>query len=338
MSRTLTILGGLAAVQFALVGITWWPSAATVHEAHTLVALDGITRITVTGRAQPGEPAAPPLVLEKEGSDWLIRSAHDYPADPEKVTAVLDKLAALEVRAPVATQATSHGSLNVADTDHARTVTLSTGSEEATLVLGSASGTAAHVRLADEASVYTVRGWTAFSVSDQAKQYWDTSLLQLDPATVDSLTVSRPDGSGFTLKKTAEGWSPAGEQLDLDEAAIDAHLKRLANLKIADVLGKGAGPSPEHATRVEWTTTGETDGRGGVLFGADTGEGNTITAVDGSPWGVTAPTSSLRAWHTLTVDDLVFVDALEEMPDLPGGPHGGPPKHGGGPPHGAPPH
>lgn len=306
MTRTQTILTGAAAVQLALTAVMWWPRTERAAEPTDLVALPGaLDRIAIHGRRQAGEPDPGVKVeLKKVDGNWVVANAHDYPADATKVQELVDHLEHVMVRAPVTRQPASHASLNVADADHARTVDLGSGEHTVSLVLGAASGSAVNVRRAGEPEVYGVRGWTVWSLGEQPSRYWDGKLLTVDPATIDTLTVTRPDAT-LTFEKDASGWSAAGQEVALDQAEVDALVQRLSSLRVADVVGTDPGDRFASATRVEWTTTADgANARGAFEIGA-ADAGNHAVRVEGSRWVVMVPTTSVSRWASLKLDELL---------------------------------
>jgi hypothetical protein len=300
MSRLQKALTGAAAIQLALVAWTWAP---TTSQQADLVALVPVTADQIDTIQVQSPTATADVSLRREGDAWLITSAHDYPADPAKIDALLHKLTQLEVRRPIATQASSHSALNVAADDFARRVSLSGNGDGATIVLGAASGTAAHVRTDSSDDVYAVRGWTAWAIGDQPGRYWDSQVLKLDMLALDTVTITRGD-SGFTLVKDQAGWRIAGDDTPLDQGKVDAQLQHLKNLRLSDVVGTGQGPDLASATRVEWTTQdGEAAARSGMNVGGIEDHKATVK-VDGQRWIIQVPSSSVESWTTLELVDL----------------------------------
>ena len=108
----LRALAGLLVLQIALAVFTWWPPDRSALVPHPLLELDAasIDEIAIgrrpTGDAAEQEPSW--LRLRREGEGWQIEttgeaaaSLNGYPADPAKVTALLDRLVGLRVRAPI---------------------------------------------------------------------------------------------------------------------------------------------------------------------------------------------------------------------------------------------
>src|SRR4029079_10626571 len=59
-------------------------------------------------------------------SSWVLASAVDYPVDQAKVSDVLSPIAKLAAAAPIATQASRHLQLHVADTEFERQLAITT--------------------------------------------------------------------------------------------------------------------------------------------------------------------------------------------------------------------
>jgi hypothetical protein len=261
MTMTNKILAGVLAVQIALGALTWMPSGEGPTEAVDLVSfkLDAITELEVTGRVDPASDEAPEKVhLRKEGAHWALISSEGYPADPSKVETVLTSLSELQVRRPIATQAANHATLDVSDTKNTRRVVVKAGAEQVELLLGAATGQAANVRRAGSDDVFAVRGVSAWSIGDTARRYFEASYAKSDKDEVNSFTVKNAQGT-HTFLRAGGLWSEEGlpEGATLHQLELDALANTLLNVRLSDVVGKGA--KPEHGfdggARVEWTIT-----------------------------------------------------------------------------------
>ncbi len=119
MNSTNKSLAGLLLIQALLVGATWWPRSNSGLESRELVALEAsdITGITITGRTTAdSDTPADSIELVNDGKAWTLSTSAGYPADPEKVEEVLEKLATISVRSPVGTTEASHRAFEVAFT------------------------------------------------------------------------------------------------------------------------------------------------------------------------------------------------------------------------------
>ncbi|MEO0604249.1 MAG: DUF4340 domain-containing protein, partial [Myxococcota bacterium] len=218
IEQMLRILMGAFLVQGLLAIITWWPTDSGPAEPRDLVETDAsaLERITVTGSVQRSETPDEPLVLARDGETWTLPSKFDLDVPESKIAKLLEAIDSLEVVRPIAENAYRHADLDVADDQHTRKLVLETASGDTTTVfLGSASGSAAHVRVEGEDEVYRVRGVTAYSIQTGASSYFDAEILDVDPSTVDQLTVRREDGTSFTFTQAEGQWQvdvpgPAG--------------------------------------------------------------------------------------------------------------------------------
>ncbi len=311
--NTNQVLTLTAAVQVALVAWAWWPRQHAATEAHDLVDLPGaIDRIEITGRAQPGQdPPEVAIDLRKKDGTWVLANVHDYPADPEKVEELLDRVGEITVRVPVAENPAHHGALNVADGDFARKVVLGSGDAEVALFIGAASGQQAHVRRADASEVYAVKGWNAWAIPDRPNRVWRSKLVDLDPDTVDSFTVHHETtGEGFTLEKSDGRWTAAGQDVAIDQTEVGALLRRLNNLHLSEVVGRrDLDPVDTH---VAWTAVVDDESvSGGLKVGAEH-DGKIDVQVDGRPFVVAIPSTNIIKWRDLTLDQLVAEEEAEE--------------------------
>jgi len=306
-------LMGLLAVQLVLVGLMWRPTAEVSYEPRPVLTFgaDAITGLEIFGRTAEGEvPSTVKLV--KEGNHWQIASAEGYPADPTKVTEVANHLADMKVRAPIATQVANHAALEVADAKNTRRVLVTAGAETVEIMLGAGSGSAVNVRDVSSDEVFSVRGFTAWSIGDSPSRYYDNVYLKADKETIDSVTVINDNGA-FTLEKDATGWHVAGaeEGTRVDESAIDTFLTSATTIRMTGPAGKtdlpawGLGDGP----RVEWTVSqeGQTTGAG-YTIGAEI-DSKVYLRADDNPFAVQVNKSSVSKALEIAVEDLLLSPA-----------------------------
>ena len=256
------ILGIVLLVQVGLVALTHWPRSGDNVPSQPLVtfARDAITEIEITAGSEPGstKPADSVLLVNKGTDGWVIGNAHDYPADPAKVTELLDKLTALNVRKPVATQETSQSSLKVADADFGRKVRLKAGGDELTFYVGAARSTAVNVRKAGEKEVYEAKGVSEYQLKNSARGFYDSSYTATPFDSIDRFTVKNPSGT-FTLQRRADKtWYVEGnEAAPVDANEADSLVRRVATIRMSEPAGKEITPEMglDGSTRVEWSTT-----------------------------------------------------------------------------------
>jgi hypothetical protein len=303
-------LAGLLVVQVALVGLLWRPVAEPAYTSTPVLAFaaDAITGLEIIGRTADGETPEP-VKLVKEGTDWQIASEQGYPADSAKVATVLSSLADMKIRAPIATQAANHAKLEVAEAKNTRRVKITAGAETIDLLLGAGSGSAVNVRKGDANEVFSVRGFTAWSIGDQASRYFDTEYVKADVDTLDSLTVINTNGD-FTLEKDGTGWHIAGAEAGtlLNETKVQELLAAVTRVRMTEPAGKTDRPAwgLTRDRRVEWTSTESSETNGsGYTIGAEV-DGKIYVRADRNPFVVLVTSSTVSKALDINVDELLL--------------------------------
>lgn len=298
------LLAGALGVQVLLGIFTWMPRGDTEATVTPLLGVDeaAVTAIEIL-RKPAGEAEAHPVRLERRGEGWAIASAGGYPADPTRVEEVLDKLVDLEVGRPIATQATSHGTLKVAEDDYGKRVRVTAGGTTHTVYLGAAAAQSVHVRREGEPQVYLARGLSEWAVRDTDRGYYDGDYLSLEPETVLSVVITNPQGT-LSLSREAGAWTSPDlpEGAALDAAKVDALVRKASRIRIAEPAGSEVQPAwgLSDGTRVVWTgSDGDQTVTTAYVIGALDGVQRTVKA-DDAAFAVRVSTSS--------VDDLLTAD------------------------------
>lgn len=316
MTTVNKILAGVLVVQVLAAAVMWRPTSAESAEAAPLfdVEKEAVTELVITGRAT-GEGDPPSVKLQREGSHWTIASNEGYPADATKVDKALDDLLGARLRSPVATQESSHKKLQVADDTFTRKVELTTASGTQTALLGAAQGSATHVRKSEGPEVWTVRGFTAFSIAEEARRYWEAEYVKVTPQTVDSFSVVNDHGA-FTLTKQDGTWTsaelPEGTELDAD--AVDKLLNSALTVRMHEPVGKQV--LPEHgldgARKVSWTATVEEQtSAGSYVIGAEPDDGQHYLKSEESPFVV-----NVRAYIVESVLEAKLAELVDTSIDI----------------------
>lgn len=285
------ILGGALAVQVALAVVTWWPSSGADVTPRPLVEGGGnsITELTIT----PSGDDATDVWLARDGDDWVVKSAHGYPADADKVGEVLDTLGDITLARPIATRAAAHEGLKVSPDAFDKKVVLRTdGGDEITAWIGAAASKAVNVRLDDEDDVYVVKGLSAWSLKDDAKGYLPTNHVEFAKDDVETFEIANAAGSiGFT--KLDGTWTVDGrDDLVPDTTALDELVDKASRVRLAEVASAEVLPEQgllDAPVRVSWSVAdGDQTVPGGFVIGAETDGGRFLKA-DDSPFVVVAP-------------------------------------------------
>lgn len=173
------------------------------------------------------------VTLTKQGDKWYLDPETGLPANKAKINTLLNSLADLTPRWPVATSAASHQRFEVAQEKHQKRIQLYSDDEKlAELYLGtSPEFRKIHIRKSGDDAVYsvTLNNW---QMSSNENGWLDKELLALR-------NVQRIYGEDYQLSKKGEEWQslpiaplkkPADYQLDTEQAVQLA--ESFANMRI----------------------------------------------------------------------------------------------------------
>ncbi|HEX7839109.1 MAG TPA: DUF4340 domain-containing protein, partial [Kofleriaceae bacterium] len=218
LTRFHKILIAALAVQLvlAVIVLTRGNDSAALKQHPILAGFDAakVTRLQVlagdSGNQEAAKPeAAKPIDLVKRDAGWVLASGFDYPVESAKVTDVLSPIAKLAAAAPIATQASRHKQLRVADTDFERKLVITAGGQDLTLYIGAPAGARrTAVRVGGDDKVYAVSGITASVIGGEPRQWIDPNYVKIPRDQVGKLVVQR-DGQTVELSRSAPP-SPAG--------------------------------------------------------------------------------------------------------------------------------
>lgn len=185
-------------------------------------------------------PDGDPVLVGKTETGWVIPALGDLPAAEHRVTGLLSKLNGLQKGLPVATSEQARKRFKVAEDRFERRLTLEDGDDTlVTLYLGDSAGfRRLFVRADGDGSVYEAE-IGLFDVPETAGDWSDRTLLHLDEEDIRQLRLG-----GLTLDRADEGWrlSDLAEGEEQDNEAIEAIVRRLANLDFMGVFAKGEEP------------------------------------------------------------------------------------------------
>jgi hypothetical protein len=325
MSRFNKILLIALVAQVGLVIATWsMRGSAPSVDAQPLipdVSVDDVTALRIEAAPANDKPGKV-LSIKKSGDGWVLPEAGDYPADAKKVKTVLDALLSGRVRAPLASKKSNHNALEVGERTYSRKVKLTAGDTTHDLVVGTARGTAAHVRRANEDMVYLARGFSATTLDEAASAYIDTTYLDVEDP--DQIVVKNPRGS-MTLNKREGVWTI--EELDpntvTDPERFEAFVSQARKLIIDHPVGKEVKdeyglttPLAAHITLKKGETT-YTYSLGSVL------DGNRYVKRADNDWVVMIPTFAVSSLMEQIPQNFIKEDRPQPspggMPGLPGG-------------------
>ena len=238
MSRLNQILIGLLAVQFIVVGVVFWPRpAAQAQGAPLLAGLNAADVVKLTISDGDGNQ----ITLAKNGADWVLPEADDFPVQGDKITPFLDKLGTVKSNRLVTQTEGSHQRLQVAAGDFNRQVelTLADGTTHK-LYLGSSAGPAAtHVRADDRPEVFLTGDVNSWEANPEASAWIDTLYFTLPQTATVALTLENQHGK-FEFEKNGDAWTMKG--LAEGETLKDSEVTTLVNLassvRLAQPIGR----------------------------------------------------------------------------------------------------
>lgn len=218
LTRFHKILIGLLVVQVVLAVIVLSRGEdRAAHKEHPLLA--GFDAAKVTRVQVFGDKPTDKIDVAKRGASWVLASGFDYPADGTKIGDALAPIAKLTAGPPIATQASRHKQLHVADDDFTRKLVMTVDGKDLTMYLGGPAGTRrTAVRLAGSDDVYAVAGITAASLSVEPRQWVDPTYVKVAPADLAKITIQR-EGQSVELTKVSAPAPAAGSGSDAGSAA-----------------------------------------------------------------------------------------------------------------------
>lgn len=241
-NATHTKLLALLAVQTALVAWTHLGGDAGVpagSKALLELKVDEVTALEIASKPL-GDADPTPVRFERTKDGWVVATAGRYPAKADKVEEVVGKVLGLRVHQPIATSTANHNALRVGTRDFDKTVKIEAGGATHQLVMGSAKGSAIHVRRADANQVFYARGLTTWALSDQVSGYVDTDFVEVEADDLVEVHLKNQHGQ-LTLVKGADGdWTldPAPPGVPLEPTELKTFAEKAAKLTLSEPVGK----------------------------------------------------------------------------------------------------
>lgn len=238
MSRLNQILIIILVIQVGVAAFAFWPKSTAQAGDNPILpnfTAANVVKLTISD----GDDNT--VVLAKNGDSWVLPEAGDFPVEAEKVSALLDKIAAIKTNRLVTQTETSHRRLQVAADDFARLVELESGDGSThKLYIGSTAGAGAtHVRLDGQSNVYLSADLTSFEANAQPSGWIDTLYFEVPRENVVGLTLENENGT-FEFEKEGESWTMAGLADDeaFNETGLTGMLTGITSVRLAAPLGK----------------------------------------------------------------------------------------------------
>ena len=244
MKRQHQILLAFLAVQLILSIVVFWPRSAATGQSEPIFAdleANDIIALTIT------DAEGKSIALSKASGSWALPQADDYPAQAEKITPVLDGIAALVSGRLVTRTDASHRQLQVAPNSYQRRIEFETSSgREHVFYLGSSpSYGATHFRRADQNETYLTDALTVWEASTAATTWIDTVYQSVERDTITRIELMNGNGTFIFDKGDEDTWTmenlPEGETLD--NLKVSSLLGQVASVSVTRPLGKEQKPA-----------------------------------------------------------------------------------------------
>jgi hypothetical protein len=237
-SRLNQILAVILVVQLAVAAFVLWPRpSASSQEEPLLGGMDPNEVATVTLTDAEGQT----IRLARNGENWVLPEADDYPAQGENVSDLLDKLGGLQADRLVAQTSSSHRRLGVAEDDFRARIDLEMddGSEHTLYVGSSPTFGVTHVRVDGEDQVYLVSDLSVQDARAQATAWVDRTYFEVDKEQIVAFTLENQSGL-LKFIKVGEDWmlEDQGPDETVDQDSVESLLDRAATIALVRPLGK----------------------------------------------------------------------------------------------------
>ncbi|MEE4298089.1 MAG: DUF4340 domain-containing protein [Pseudomonadales bacterium] len=255
MIRNLTLL---LAAELVLVAALNLSGRSDAGHTGPLLAFepDSVQRL----RISDGDGRA--VMLEREAEGWVLPEAERFPADADRIDDLLAELAGLEAGAPVARSTEAHERFRVTEDAFERHVVLEDADGTVgELLLGRSRDTRRVHARADDAEAVVVIELPTWELPTARRDWLDQSRLQLEAKDVvaielEDLRIERDEEEDDDGGTTEDGWRLAAREADDDAtrgepdgAAVDRLVRRLATLRVADVLTDAPAAEDEATAR-----------------------------------------------------------------------------------------
>jgi YD repeat-containing protein len=208
MNRRNQILSAVLVVQIVVGALVFWPRSTTSAGSGPLFAdFKAADVVNLTISDANGEH----ITLARNGDNWVLPEAGDYPADSTKIAPLLNKVESLKTNRLVTQTDASHKRLKVASDDFDRLieVKLQDGTSHK-LYLGSTAGVSTtHIRADDQSEVYLASNLSSWDVNTQASAWIDTLYFTVPQTATVALTLQNQNGT-FEFEKEGDNWTMKG--------------------------------------------------------------------------------------------------------------------------------
>lgn len=238
-SRWIPLLALLLLAQLALTALVYWPRSNATSAGEPLLAGFDPAQVQAVTITDGNESS---LRVARQGEGWVLPAADDFPVKGEKVTGLLDKIAALQRERLVGSQATTLAQLNVSDDSFTRriAVEMADGATQTLYVGDGPRFRTSHVRLGGENSAYLSLDFSPDDSAIRMGDWIDVSFVSIAEASIQKMTLENANGVFDFYRDAAGQWQMAGlaEGESFNPNNLISLLTTLSALNMAEPLGK----------------------------------------------------------------------------------------------------
>ena len=224
-------------VQLILVAVMFFPESESETITTGPLLADFNTDDVTELRVQDAEGAEIHLTRNDIGL-WVLPEYDDFPARPEVVSELLDRLGGLQANRLIAQNSSSHNRLRVGGDAFEREVEINGG--DTTLFIGTTAGAnATHVRLGGDENVYLASGLSAFDANVTLSAWINSQYFSVPSENVTALTLENNNGL-FEFVKQGEEWVylGLGEDETLNPQAFDTLLNQSTAVRMTAPISR----------------------------------------------------------------------------------------------------
>ena len=307
MKRQDQILALALVAQVALSVFIFWPRPVANGTGEPLfgdLEATDLVRLTVT------DDQGVTTTLSKEGEDWVLPDAGDYPAEASQITPILDKIAGLSTGRLVTRTEGSHKQLQVAADDFVRRVQFEAADgTEYILYLGSSpSYSAMHFRLEGQDETYLSSDLSAWEVGAAPASWVDPTYFSIDQNELEKVTLENANGTFIFIPEGDGNWTLEGLQEDehLASGTVNSLVNRITSVTLLRPLGKEENVTYGLDNPAAVVTMEAEDGTVTLLVGTKDADDNSYAVkVSESPYFVRVAGYNLEALLENDRDDFL---------------------------------
>jgi len=250
------------AAQLVLLVIFWWPKGSETvgkkylledypwSEFHAFTIMDGTKEVSFV----------------KENEEWLVPDHHRYPADPEKIGDLFQKLEKIQIGYVIGKTKPTQKRLGVTDGKYQRKILFQKKpgdkdkSQEGFYLGTSPQFRKIHMRRVDQDNIYITNQIATYDFPVTGENWLNKKVMDIDSKDVVAIELSRKRGKEtfrFTKTekeiiidpiKTEEGEEASNEpkfetiwllgKKEVNKSVFDGMLRKLSRLNLSEVLGK----------------------------------------------------------------------------------------------------